>query len=477
MNDGKADSVDQPDRMAVLDDQIALIRSAHPDLAFTAVDGVSPREPGQDFGFVFRENRLLVRPDVADEVLRFLQGRRTAASVVPTGALSSDHIRAVRPDVSAADLDQVDALGSHLPVALHLPECEPVRGVPEISRLLHETFGPDDEGFPAASPHHAFFMTPHGPLCPATEPAEVGRADRVYPAMGRPGSGAGSAVAVLDTGFVRSAAGHFHWLRGVSQWDPDRLDRFDVTHLTEDPDGFIDPYAGHGTFIAGVIGRIAPAADLHVRRLDIDLRQIFTHWPTYAADIVDELHLPDHIRMALFQGRKVISVSAGGPTLDDRPPLSFRGIRPLLERDEAVLVTAAGNESSAQPFWPAALDWVTGVGALDASRTAVADYSNVGVNADVYAPGTDLVNAYACGQYECFQPPNAGQVRRFYGLARWSGTSFATPVVAGLVAARMSAQAETAPAALAALLKVAETAHVLAGVGPTLMPEYPDLGI
>ena len=164
-------------------------------------------------------------------------------------------------------------------------------------------------------------------------------------------------------------------------------------------------------------------------------------------------------------------------TLDDQPPLSFRGIRRLLDRDDAVLVTAAGNDSSAQPFWPAALQWVTGVGALDAARTGLASFSNFGGNADVYAPGTDIVNAYACGQYECFQPPNQGEVRHFHGLAKWSGTSFATPVVAGLVAARMAKQGETAPAALAALLKIADSAHVMPGVGPTLMPEYTDLGI
>jgi subtilisin family serine protease len=477
MNDGRTAPDPRPFDPAVLEHQIALVQSSHPDVVVTGVDGVSPRGPDEPFGYLFREGRLLVRPDVADEVQRFLADRRTPATLVARAPLPSDHPVAGRTDVAAVDLDDADAVQGRLPVAFQLTDCEPVRGIPELSRLVAEQIGADDDGFPAASPHHVFFMTPHGPMCPATEPGEVERAEPVYPLMRPAGSGAGSAVAVLDTGFIRSAAGHFHWLGGVSQWDPDRLDVFDVGALTDDPDGFIDPYAGHGTFIAGIIGRIAPAADVHVRRLDIDLRQVFTSWPTYSADIVDELHLPDHIRMALLQGRKVLSVSAGGPTLDDRPPLSFRGIRQLLERDEAVLVAAAGNESSTQPFWPAAFDWVTGVGALDATRTAIADYSNSGGNADVYAPGTDIVNAYACGQYECFQPPDVGTVRHFHGLAKWSGTSFATPVVAGLVAARMAAQGETAPAAVAALLKVADTSHVLPGVGPTLMPEYGDLGI
>ncbi len=464
-------------RQEILEHQIRQIESAHPDIAITGLDGTSPRGPGQPFGFLYRKNRLLVRGDAVARALELLGQQKVGAEAVPAGTLPSDHPTAGRTDVRSSDRDSDDAIAADLPVVLHLTGTVPGRDVPDLSRLIQADVGRDHEGFPAASPHHAFFMTPHGPLCPASEPGEVGRTEQVYPGMGDAGAGAGSTVAVLDTGFVRSAAGHFRWLRGVSQWDPDRLDKFDVDHLTDSPDGFIDPYAGHGTFIAGVIGRIAPAADIHVRRLDIDLREIFTHWPSYSADIVDELHLPDHIRMALWAGRKVISVSAGGPTLDDQPPLSFRGIRRLLERDDAVLVTAAGNESSAQPFWPAALRWVTGVGALDAARTGLASFSNFGVNADVYAPGTDIVNAYACGQYECFQPPDQGQVRHFHGLAKWSGTSFATPVVAGLVAARMAKQGETAPAALAALLKIADTAHVMPGVGPTLMPEYIDLGI
>jgi subtilisin family serine protease len=203
----------------------------------------------------------------------------------------------------------------------------------------------------------------------------------------------------------------------------------------------------------------------------------FTEWPTYSADIVDELHLADHIRAAIFAGQRVISVSAGGPTLDNLPPLSFSGMEALFARNEAVLVAAAGNESSDQPFWPAALDWTLGVGALDASRTALADYSNFGTNATVYAPGTDIVNAFTTGTYECIQPPNVGQLRYFHGRARWSGTSFATPVVAGLIAARMTAQGESAPQAAAALVAIANSAHVVAGVGPVLDPAFTDLGV
>jgi subtilisin family serine protease len=215
---------------------------------------------------------------------------------------------------------------------------------------------------------------------------------------------------------------------------------------------------------------------MHVRRLAIDLRSEVTE-PAYGADVVDELHVADHLRAAVGAGHKVVSLSAGGPTHHHRTPLSFHGLRTLFRRDDAVLVAAAGNGSTAQPFFPAALDWVVGVGALDAARTGLASFSNHGINATVYAPGTDLVNAYAYGTYRYFQPPETGQEQAFLGLARWSGTSFATPMVAGLVAARMSARHESAPEALAALLDIAGKHHDLAGVGPTLDPAYADLGV
>jgi subtilisin family serine protease len=93
-----------------------------------------------------------------------------------------------------------------------------------------------------------------------------------------------------------------------------------------------------------------------------------------------------------------------------------------------------------------------GVGSLD-HNGKVSSFSNYGPWVDIYALGRNLVNVYPYGRYVCAEAPNKGDKRRFdTGLARWSGTSFATPLVAGLIAARMSVDQQGAKAARDAVL-------------------------
>jgi subtilisin family serine protease len=141
----------------------------------------------------------------------------------------------------------------------------------------------------------------------------------------------------------------------------------------------------------------------------------------------------------------------------------------VLSRHKGIaVIAAAGNDAHRDRFYPAAMPWAVGVGAYDTATGRRADFSNFGHWVDVFAPGVDLVNAFPSGRYTYGEPPT-DQVADFTGMAKWSGTSFSTPLVAGLVAARMSRTGQNARAAAADLLLLAQqNAHP--GIGAVLNP-------
>lgn len=306
-------------------------------------------------------------------------------------------------------------------------------------------------GVGVATPDHILFVTPggSGSLCPATEPEELGGSPAPYPPItSDTGAGTEVFVSVVDTGWWPAAATDpvSPWLSGVTG-DPETIDLNNI-----------HPYAGHGTFIAGIVRTQAPAAKIRVEGF------LPLGGAAYESEMVIQLG------EALALSPDIISLSAGCPTRGELPLLSFEVFweQRLRHQKGTVLVAAAGNDSHRMPFWPAAFPWAVSVGALDADGSR-ADYSNFGSWVDVYALGTDLVNAYPTGTFFCHQPPNVGEKREFVGLAKWSGTSFATPLVAGLIAARMSQHGISGRLAADELLAEARVAG-RRGVGPVLQP-------
>lgn len=252
---------------------------------------------------------------------------------------------------------------------------------------------------------------------PAAPPAP---ADREFPPR-QDGdvAGRGVVLGVIDSGIV----GH-PWLDGSFLATPGSFDP-----LNENRDDRLDPQAGHGTFVTGLILREAPAAVVRVVRA-FDMAGVVRI--RRAANAIVEL---DEL------GADVINLSFGGYTRRNRPPLAHRKALSKI-RETTVVVAAAGNHKPGakaqekhrrRPFWPAALDRVVAVAALDTvsdDRVQLAPFSNVGDWVDVVAPGTDVVSTFLT-------------FPGFDGWARWSGTSFAAPSVAGRIAAAMTDDAGT----------------------------------
>jgi len=319
-------------------------------------------------------------------------------------------------------------------------------GERNVPRLLDKIDARLGEG--VAAPDHIFSVTPVW-ACPATEPEGV--PDQALPDPGPcAGSGSGTFIYVADTGLLDGAAAEHSWLAGVTG----TRDPLDVQGgVTRIPD-----YAGHGTFIAGVARCMAPAARVHVAR---DFNK---------AGAISEHMMVMRLREALRLAPDVISLSAGGSTRKDLPLLGMEAFWETYRHYKGlVLVASAGNNSSRRPFWPAAFPQVVGVGALAANGRTRAHFSDYGPWVDVYAPGEDLVNAFAHGIYAYREPPNTGAHHHFHGMARWSGTSFSAPLVAGLIAARITRTGENGRQAASSLLAQARAQH-LPGVGPVLWP-------
>ncbi|MBE0451820.1 MAG: S8 family serine peptidase [Clostridia bacterium] len=128
------------------------------------------------------------------------------------------------------------------------------------------------------------------------------------------------------------------------------------------------------------------------------------------------------IEYAVSNGANVINMSIGGRTVSTALKLAV---------DNAIssgvtVVAAAGNEGSTSLSYPAAFENVIGVGAVDFYNNKTS-YSNTGQGITLMAGGSARV----------------ATTTTYIGTA--SGTSFASPYVAGLVALMYSSNAEVTP--------------------------------
>jgi len=307
----------------------------------------------------------------------------------------------------------------------------------------------------AATPNHVLTVSGDAGTCPATEPEQVYNKTEPYPSVCHDGGGEGVLIYMADTGLLPDPERGHPWLAGVHMGNPneDRDSGYGISP--------IPPYTAHGTFVAGVARCMAPGADIEVTNA------FEVAGSTLESDLVPRL------ARALGRGVDIFNLTVAAPSRFDLPLLTFEAWLGLLRQYKGVVcLAAAGNSDTRRPHWPGAFREVIAVGALGADWRGKASFSNYGGWVDVYAPGRDLVNAYTTGTYECQVYPYKDEKRKFYGMAKWSGTSFSTPIVTGLIASRMSRTGENAQQAAAALLAEAR-AQAVPGVGAVLLPDCP----
>jgi subtilisin family serine protease len=400
--------------------------------------GISPSDDRpEDMDYMYERGVVLARDEDADRVQRALGLDPTwdKTQMHPEVDRSSDDVQADYEPVAPLSVSGLSRVSLPSPPTQHDFPDDTLFWLDRLDRTL---------GVGVAVPNHVVHISGTGGGCPANEP--LPSAGGPQPSMNQDpdASGRGVKVVVIDSGIIAQVRDEHPWLAGVTG--------------EAEPAG-VRHYRDHGTFIAGVLRTMAPSAEVDVKAFyDID-----------GATLEDDLAV--RLERALEETPDIISMSAGTTTRVGGPLLALQNFweRRLSKVKGTVLVAAAGNDGGRGPFYPAAFPWCISVGALDEDG-ARAPYSNFGSWVDVYARGSRVVNAYPRGWYQYEQAPFTGEWTNFVvGMASWDGTSFATPLVSGLIAARMSWSGESARVAADALLALAHE-RARAEVGAVLEP-------
>jgi hypothetical protein len=237
------------------------------------------------------------------------------------------------------------------------------------------------------------------------------------------------------------------------------------------------PYSmpDHGLFVAGIIHTFVPQATLH-------LYEVMNSYgvgcvETLLKGLINALKQPDHQRPQIINCSLVLGLPSDGqpdpdfqyefpePTHLEKMLKPLEDIFDLIAEEGIVVVAAAGNDANdghhPPARSPAAFQSVIGVGALtrpseDRSEQVVASYSNVGSYVTLGGDEGEeqgVLGVYISPfpMYNGTIPDNKREVNRDHveyhpnksGWAWWAGTSFAAPIITGILAQTLNTAAPT----------------------------------
>ena len=222
-------------------------------------------------------------------------------------------------------------------------------------------------------------------------------------------TGAGIKVAIFDTGLPKNHP-HFKKVKERTNWTNEKT---------------LDDKLGHGSFVAGVIASskeclgFAPDAELHIYRVFTSNQVSYTSW------------FLDAFNYAIIKKINVLNLSIGGPDFTDHP---FVEKVWELTANNIIMISAIGNDG---PLYgtlsnPADQMDVIGVGGIN-FEDKIAKFSSRGmttwempsgygrVKPDIVTYGSEV---------------SGSSIKK--GCKKSSGTSVASPVIAGAVSLLMS---------------------------------------
>lgn len=222
--------------------------------------------------------------------------------------------------------------------------------------------------------------------------------------------GQGTTVAIIDTGIDTD---HPEFSGRISEYSYNATeDKIVKDHVLSDGSydwSLVEDEVGHGTAVAGAFAAsmngagmvgVAPQVTVIVIKAECNANGTFAR----TSDLVFGLYY------AIERDASVVNMSFG--TYGFNP---FSEATQLAYDSDVLCVAAAGNDGTAALCYPAADEYVIGVGALSEGSWELAAYSNYGENVDVVAPGT------------VYTAVNGG------GYSTMTGTSLASPLVAGVI--------------------------------------------
>ena len=212
---------------------------------------------------------------------------------------------------------------------------------------------------------------------------------------------------------------------------------------------FGDPI-GHGTHVAGLVAAVTDQIQIipvqvvsngpnepikpfslnspAVSQTIIDLGPSETIRGNFKANINLSERIARGMIYAMNSGAQVINLSLGWPQGQDSDIM--RQVISEAQRRGIIIVAAAGNDSTTALLRPCQYESVICVGATRPDGS-LSHFSNFGYGVDIAAPGTSILSTIPTA-YRSVRLPG------FVGVDILSGTSQASPLVAGLIAKMLS---------------------------------------